>query len=178
MYTSPPTNIEQQQYNSYLTRRTSSMKLTLLLSSLGLASTTLAGFANVQNNCGSPFSSVYLFSVTPASVSTVHNITKAAPYVEPLQGKGIVLKITNSSSDAALYNGSALTQFQYTVDGDMVYYALADTGGDLFAGKSVVLAPSSTSPYGGCQTVNWTMGSGPSAVYACPSGTNLTLTLC
>lgn len=133
-----------------------------------------AGFAIVDNKCDFD---AYLFSVTPSTVYPGRTlVASTGSYEEAYQGAGIVLKLTLYNSIDALYNGSALTQFQYTYNStqNLVYYALADTMGDPFEPNKVVLAPSDSS----CSTVTWDQGHGPSSVYACEGASNLTLTLC
>ena len=140
-----------------------------------LASTASAvGVAQVVNKCSFPS---YLWSVTPSAVGPEQTLNASTgSYKETYQGSGIVLKLSLFNSVDSLYNGSALTQFQYTYNSgqSLVYYALADTQGDPFAPNKVVLAPSDSS----CTTVTWNQGSGPSQVLACESNAILTLTLC
>ena len=132
------------------------------------------GVAAVANKCSFD---AFLWSATPSAVGPEQKLgATTGAYQEVFQGPGVALKITLFNSIDSLYNGSAVTQFQYTYNStqQLVYYALADTMGDPFAPNKVVLAPSDTS----CSTVTWAQGSGPSSVLACESNTNLTLTLC
>ncbi|MCJ1333539.1 hypothetical protein MMC10_010239 [Thelotrema lepadinum] len=133
-----------------------------------------AGFAQVSNKCSF---NAYLWSVTPSAVGPEHTVAASGgSYAEAFQGEGIAIKLSTYNSIDALYNGSALTQYQYSYNSTqgLVYYALADTMGDPFAPNKVVLAPSDSA----CTTVTWPQGSGPSNVLACEGNSNLTLTLC
>ena len=145
------------------------LPLLSLLPAVSLAAST----ARVVNSCGF---SAYLWSVSPSAVGPEQHLAAGGgAYSEAYRGSGIVLKITLDSSESSLYNASVpITQFQYTLDGGTVYYALADTRGDPFAGHPVTLDPSDAS----CTGVDWADGSGASTVYACESKTDLTLTLC
>ena len=150
--------------------------LVLLSTALGAFTsvTPAVGFAQVANKCSF---NAFLWSVTPSTVGPKQTlVSSTGTYVEGFQGPGISLKLSLYNSTDALYNGSALTQFQYTYNSTqgLVYYALADTMGDPFAPNAVVLAPSDSS----CTTVTWPQGSGPSQVLACEGNSNLTLTLC
>lgn len=133
-----------------------------------------AGFAQIDNKCSF---NAFAFSASPSGVGPEQTlVASSGTYEEAYRGAGISLKLTLYNSTDALYNGSALTQFQYTYNSTqgLVYYALADTMGDPFAPNKVVLAPSDSS----CTTVTWPQGSGPSQVLSCEGNANLTLTLC
>jgi len=140
-----------------------------------LSATTDAAFAKVVNKCTFP---VYAWSVGPDQQSGPrHNIpANGGTYQETYRGLGISIKLSKSKNVNSLFDGSPITQFQYSDDtaNKLVYYSLADTHGDIFAPNRVRLAPSDTS----CPKIVWAQGSGMSEIDACEDGSNLVLTAC
>ncbi|KAJ5716651.1 hypothetical protein N7493_008562 [Penicillium malachiteum] len=132
------------------------------------------GNAIVKNNCAE---TVYLWSVG-SSVGAMQTIAPGKKYSEvlrtdPVSG-GIALKITTSSN--GLYDGSAQTNFAYTLDGSVVWYDLSDVFGDPFSGHALKVDPSVAT----CPDICWANGVSPSGsqTHDCTSTSSVTLTLC
>lgn len=132
------------------------------------------GNAIVKNNCPYP---VYLWSVGSA-VGPRQTIAAGKKYTEvlrhdPVSG-GIAIKITKTAN--GLYDGSAQTNFAYTLDGSQIWYDLSDVFGDPFSGKGMAVDPSVAS----CPDICWPNGVSPSGsqTHDCTSTSSITLTLC
>lgn len=129
------------------------------------------GRAVIYNSCRFP---IYVWSVG----STIRPETTVLPSknftetyrVDRLTG-GIALKITTVKD--GLFNSSPQTIFAYNLDGQKVWYDLADVFGDPFKGHPVSLLPSEP-------TVFWPNGTPPggSEVRVKPSTQDLRLYLC
>ena len=131
------------------------------------------GFASVVNHCTFP---VYLSSVG-SSPGTQTNLTSKSVYTEPYRfdpvSGGIAIKLVRTVD--GLYNGSPVTQFDYTLNGTRLFYDLSDVYGDAFKGFSVVQAPSDKT----CPGITWANGvPGPNQVNSCSSAANVTVTVC
>ena len=111
------------------------IKTALLIVAAVSSSVASAGFARVLNRCSFP---VYLWSATPTGTNGAHTLGAGGGYYEEayqlLPFGGVSIKISTYNDVFALYNGSALMQNQYTLAGNLVWYNLADTGGDPFLG--------------------------------------------
>ncbi|KAJ6155879.1 hypothetical protein N7470_006445 [Penicillium chermesinum] len=132
------------------------------------------GHAVVKNNCAH---TVYLWSVG-GSVGPMQTVAPGKSYSEVLhhdpQSGGISIKITKTAN--GLYDGSAQTDFAYTLDGSQVWYDLSDVFGDAFSGNSLSVKPSVST----CPSICWANGVSPSGsqVKDCQSTTDITLNLC
>ncbi|OJJ43997.1 hypothetical protein ASPZODRAFT_72715 [Penicilliopsis zonata CBS 506.65] len=132
------------------------------------------GSAVVVNKCAD---TVYLWSVG-GSVGPEQTLASGDEWSEEFYydstSGGVTIKITRGSD--GLYDGSAQTDFAYTLDGDTIWYDLSDVFGDPFSGHAVLQAPSDTS----CPSNCWSDGVSPagSQTLDCQADSNVTLTLC
>lgn len=169
------------------------IKTVLLTIAAVCSSVAFAGYAQVLNRCSFP---VYLWSATPTTTSGGHTLAASTGFYEEayqsLPSGGVSLKISQYNDIAALYNGSALTQNQYTLNGALVWYSLVDTGGDPFLGNvsripifscdnGVLMSKTqkiTLIPSGAGQSIIWKNGQGPSQIFNTDAANHLTLTLC
>lgn len=147
-------------------------KLSLLSIPFALSSVVQAvGNATVTNQGTDP---IYVYSVG-AQVSPVTVLATGQTFSEPLHYDpttgGIAIKVT--AVQDGIYNGSPQLSFQYTLDGNTVWYDLANTYGEAFPGFPLVVTP--TDPT--CPTIDWPAGvpAGGSAVKNCQAGASIGL---
>jgi len=132
------------------------------------------GQASVVNHCDFP---VYLWSVD-GSVGPKNTIAPKGNYTEQLHydaaSGGIALKITTTEN--GLYDGSAQTDFAYTLDGNTVWYDLSDVFGDAFCGHTLNVLPSDPT----CPHICWADGVSPSGSQTkdCQANSDISLNLC
>ena len=132
------------------------------------------GNAAVVNHCDFP---VYLWSVGgsvgPKVTIAPKGMYKELLHYDPASG-GIALKITTGAN--GLYDGSAQTDFAYTLDGSTVWYDMSDVFGDAFSGHTLNVLPSDPS----CNRICWGTGVAPSGsqVKDCQANSDITLNLC
>lgn len=132
------------------------------------------GQARVVNHCDFP---VYLWSVG-GSVGPKVTIKPKGMYSEQLHydsaSGGIALKITTGAN--GLYDGSAQTNFAYSLDGNTVWYDMSDVFGDAFSGHTLNVLPSDTT----CPHICWGNGVPPSGSQTrdCQANSDVALNLC
>ncbi|MCJ1313200.1 hypothetical protein MMC25_006877 [Agyrium rufum] len=143
------------------------MQLTILLPAvLALlpAFATALGTVQVKNNCSYK---VYLDSVQPnAATNSAVLAAKTGSYTETYRGAGVALKMSNLPNQD--YSNNVL-QVQYSVGGNLVYYAISTANGNPFFATVV---PSTKT----CTTVSNTSNMGQTE--ACTSNGNLVVTAC
>ncbi|EQL33036.1 hypothetical protein RJZ56_002630 [Blastomyces dermatitidis] len=145
-----------------------------------LVPSVLAGNAIVKNNCPFP---VYLQSVCENGNVPRHKIEPGATFTEQYRAKpdggGCSLKISDETS------GSEITQFEYTLSGEKVFYDVSNIDGYPFMENGVSLSSTTHD----CPVVNCQAGvrlckgaynkpDDDHATHACASSSDLTLTLC
>ncbi|EEH17357.2 hypothetical protein PABG_07518 [Paracoccidioides brasiliensis Pb03] len=145
----------------------------------GLLPATLAGTAKVQNNCGYP---VYLWSVggDNGQMNVIPpNHSYAEQYRVARNGGGISLKISKNQ------NLASITQFEYTLAGNKLFYDISAINGEPFVNDGISLS----SPNGNCHKVICPPGESPCksvynkpnddfATHSCSAAADLTLVLC
>ena len=149
--------------------------LSLLSISLSTLSAVVhaAGNATVTNLAADP---IYVYSVG-SSVSPVTVLATNQTYLEPLHYDpttgGIAIKVT--AVPDGIYNGSPQLSFQYTLDGNTVWYDLANTYGEAFPGSPLAVTPSDPA----CGTIDWPAGvpTGGSSVDNCQGEADIGLTV-
>ncbi|PLN85483.1 putative BYS1 domain protein [Aspergillus taichungensis] len=151
------------------------MKFSTLATTLGLtAQATALGRAVVHNNCPD---TVYLWSVGgavgPRQTLAPNDIYSESFYHDAASG-GVSLKITRSPD--GLWDGSAQTNFAYSLTGDRVWYDLSNVFGAPFADSA--LSVNSDDP--GCGGICWPEGINPGGnhVKDCSAEATEVLTLC
>lgn len=151
------------------------MKFSTLATTLTLAAqATALGRAVVHNNCPG---TVYLWSVG-GTVGPRQTLLPNEIYSEDVRhdaaSGGVSLKITTSPD--GLWDGSAQTNFAYSLAGDRVWYDLSNVFGAPFAGSA--LSVSSDDPT--CGGICWPEGVNPGGNHVKDCGVEATevLTLC
>lgn len=152
------------------------MRFTGIFLAVAAALAPLASAASqawVLNDCENE---LYLWSVD-STVSPVQTVPAGEAYKAPIESvpSGVSLKVGGNPN--ALYDGSPVTTFSYTVSGSQIYYNLADNNGDLFAGKKLVVHPSDQ----GCESIivpNGTIPEGDNLTKECTFGTDLVFITC
>ncbi|PKY08661.1 putative BYS1 domain protein [Aspergillus campestris IBT 28561] len=151
------------------------MKFSTLATTLGLtAQATALGRAVVHNNCAEP---VYLWSVGGA-VGPRQTLHPNEIYSESVRhdaaSGGVSLKITRGPD--GLWDGSAQTNFAYSLTGDRVWYDLSNVFGAPFEGDA--LSVNSDDP--SCGNICWADGVNPGGnhVRDCSAEATEVLTLC
>ena len=155
-----------------------------------LAATVLpavhAAVAGVSNHCGVPF---YVWSVSDVQSDMVTIPDYTVVYNETYRSRGdndggISIKIAKSNDNGNLPS-TGVSQFEYTITSDNVWYDLSNINGNPLQGISILLAPSESS----CPTVQcasndetckaaYNQPNDDTATHACAPNADLMLTLC
>jgi hypothetical protein len=144
-----------------------------------LVPSALAGSAVVHNKCSCD---VYLWSISNSASVTMQTLSSGnRSYSEEYQtnpnGGGISIKIAKLESQAEI------TQFEYTVSGETIFYDVSNINGYPFKAEGLTLAPSVSD----CPVVSCPAGTDCTEAYnqpddvrtkGCASTTDLIMTLC
>jgi len=155
--------------------------ISALAAVLAFASIAQASSAIVNNQCGFP---VYLWSVGVSSSEMTTIESNGTPYSEEYQVRndngGISLKISAVNGDQ-----STITQFEYTLKDDTLWYDVSNVNGFPFSDDGLELVPAIES----CRNVYCPAGEGSChaaytnpddnwATAECDPTSDLTMTLC
>jgi hypothetical protein len=153
----------------------------ILLTTLALGQLAAAGTARVVNNCGA---TIYYSSVKGGHAAAVFPLAPGAAYSEPIlaANNGVSIKVAASAS-------GPVTQFEYTLAGQMLHYDTSNIDGNPFAPYGTTLVPSvgNNAAYPTCVSVVCPPGSYCDAAYnqpndvrtmVCPGSVDLTFTVC
>ena len=151
------------------------MKFFTLATTLGLAAQAAAvGRAVVHNNCPD---TVYLWSVGgavgPRQTLLPNDVYSESFYHDAASG-GVSLKITRGPD--GLWDGSAQTNFAYSLTGDQVWYDLSNVFGAPFEGSTLSVKSDDPNCGGICFPEGLTLSGND--VKVCSAEANEVLTLC
>lgn len=146
---------------------------------VALLPSALAGCATVQNNCEVD---IFVWSIANSADVTMETLSAGnSSYSENYRinpdGGGISIKVAKQASQ------SEITQFEYTLSGDTIFYDMSNINGYPFKSEGLSLVPS----MGKCPTVTCDAGQDCTEAYnlpddvdtkGCSSETDLVLIIC